>query len=192
MRILAIACVLLLASCASNRAFYDFDEEQSFDDYKQFTWIAGEKSLVVMGERQPSPLIADALRSATIFALEEKGFVFVDGGTQADFAVQITVGSRDGIDVREVNVVEFYGPHWRWGFDYFNVMTVERQETIQREYTEGMLAIDIFDVDDKRPVWHGAGSKRLSREELRGQSVESSRAAVQTILANFPPPAPAS
>ena len=94
------------------------------------------------------------------------------------------------MEIRERDVVEFYGPHWRWGYDYYGVAYPRgfpRTEVTTRNYAEGSLAIDIFDVASKSPVWHGSASKRLTRSELRGQSEESTRSAVQTILAGFPP-----
>jgi len=58
-------------------------------------------------------------------------------------------------------------------------------------YPEGTLAIDIFDVARKSPVWHGAGDKTLSKSDLKGKSAlsdpEKIREGVTKILEDFPP-----
>ena len=56
-----------------------------------------------------------------------------------------------------------------------------------REYTEGMLAVDVFDVEERRPVWHGVATKRISESD-RDEIEATVKAAVDAILAGFPPP----
>ncbi len=169
--------------------FTDFDAEQSFDGYKSFAWI-GDDPMIVSGDIAPNPLVAKGLKNAVKETLQSKGFQFVDDASDADFVVAYTVGARDKIEVREREVIEYYSPTWRWGYQYVGVaypLGFPRTEVTTREYTEGSLAIDIFDTERKSPVWHGSASKRLSRSELRGNSAETTRSAVETILAGFPP-----
>jgi hypothetical protein len=54
-----------------------------------------------------------------------------------------------------------------------------------RQYREGTLAIDVFDVHDRRPVWHGWAQKELTRKEVE-QSAAPVHDAVQSVLAKFP------
>ena len=49
-----------------------------------------------------------------------------------------------------------------------------------------MLAIDIFDTADRRPVWHGVATKRISDAD-RKDAAATIRAAVDAILVGFPP-----
>ena len=51
-----------------------------------------------------------------------------------------------------------------------------------------MLAVDIFDVREKRPVWHGFAEKTISEKD-RKQVQETVQAAVDSIMPGFPPPA---
>ncbi len=180
----------LLTGCATNpKVFTDFDPSQTFDNYQSFTWIS-DNPMSVSGDRGPNPITAGRIRNGIQQALEAKGYKFVADKNTADFVVSFTVGARDKTTTHEREVVEFYGPHWRWGYDYFDVVRPRgftRTDVTTREYAEGSLAIDIFDVQRKSPVWHGSASKRLSRDELQGRSAESTRLAVQTILAGFPP-----
>ncbi len=181
---------LYISGCASTpQVFTDHDESQSFTDYKSFAWISDEP-MVVSGDRGPSPIVAKRLKDAINETLQSKGYRFVADRQDADFVVAFTVGARDRMEIREREVVDYYGPHWRWGYDYYGIVYprgFSRTEVTTRQYAEGSLAIDIFDRKRKSPVWHGSGSKRLSRAELRGESVGTTRGAVETILAGFPP-----
>lgn len=187
---LCFAVLTAVGGCASTpNVFTDFDSSHSFSGYSTFSWIS-EEPMMVSGDRGPTPIVASRLKSNIVEALEMKGFDFVDERDEADFVVGFTVGARDRLEIRERDVLEFYGPHWRWGYEYYGVVYPRgfpRTEVTTRNYSEGSLAIDIFDGASKSPVWHGSASKRLTRAEMRGQSEESTRMAVQTILAGFPP-----
>ncbi|MEL7537767.1 MAG: DUF4136 domain-containing protein [Pseudomonadota bacterium] len=189
-RFATCAAALVLAGCATGpEVFSDFDPEQSFTEYRTFAWI-GENPMTVAGDRGPNPLVAKRLQDTIQATLVEKGFQYVADPTDADFVVAFTVGARDLVEVREREYVDYYGPHWRWGYDYYGVRPARastRTEVSTHNYTEGTLAIDIFDTERKSPVWHGAASKRLTRDELQGRNTEAIRAGVSAILAEFPP-----
>lgn len=186
----AIVGFLILSGCAATPSvFTDFDRAQSFDNYRTFAWI-NDDPMTVVGDRGPNPLVAQRIAAAIRETLASKGYRFVTKREQADFAVSFTVGARDQLEIREREVVDFYGPHWRWGYDYFGVVrppSFPRTEVTTRQYVEGSLAIDIFDVQRKSPVWHGNASKRLTRAEREGTDSGDIGAAVATILAGFPP-----
>jgi hypothetical protein len=55
-----------------------------------------------------------------------------------------------------------------------------------RQYREGTLAIDVFDVHTRRPVWHGWAQKELTRKDVE-QSSASIHDAVESVLVKFPP-----
>ncbi len=182
--------VFALFACATTpRVFTDFDPQQDFTSYQTFAWISADP-ITVVGDQGPNALTARRLQNNVEQTLSSKGFKLTTK-SEADFVVSLSVGARDKIEVREVEVVDYYGSHWRWGYDYFGVVYhprgFTRTESVKREYAEGTLSIDIFDNKLKSPVWHASVSKRLSRAELRGNSAESTKLAVETMLANFPP-----
>lgn len=99
-----------------------------------------------------------------------------------------TIGSREEIKVdsypsMSAGYGRAYQGHWGWGGMYYGVGA----ETQVRQYTEGMLAVDVFDVKDRRPVWHGVATKRINDCE-RDNMDATIQAAVDAILAGFPPP----
>ena len=185
-----VSASLVLISCATTpRVFTDFDSQQDFSGYQTFSWISADP-ITVVGEQGPNALTAQRLKNNVEQAIAAKGFQLTDK-VDADFVVGISVGARDKIEVREVEVVDYFGPHWRWGYDYFGVVYhprgFTRTESIEREYAEGTLSIDIFDNKRKSPVWHASASKKLTRAELRGESAESTKLAVEEMLASYPP-----
>ncbi|MEM1175051.1 MAG: DUF4136 domain-containing protein [Pseudomonadota bacterium] len=186
-------CVFVLSGCAATpKVFTDYDPAQSFGEYQTFTWL-GADPMVVTGDRSVSPLAAKRLKTAIRTELTTRGFTFTDDADDADFAVAFTVGARERMDVREREVLDYYGPHWRWGYSYYYGIVrppvTVRTEVDVRDYVEGSLAIDIFDVGRKSPVWHADATKRLSRADLREKSAENIKRAVAVILEGFPPTA---
>lgn len=188
--LLGTSLVLLCSGCAMHQVHTDYDSSHSFADYKTFAWLV-DRPIVVEGSRMPSPISAKHITSEIERTLETKGFRQVAEPSDADFVVQFTVGTRDGLQIDETQVMAFYGSGWGWGYDYFGVVQPMGFPTTQvtyNEYTEGSLAIDVFDVAKKSPVWHGTASKRLSEHQLVGIDTEqSTREAVALILADFPP-----
>lgn len=179
---------LALAGCATTpRITTDFDAAQDFGAYSTFSW-ADESPMAVFGSRMIPPTIEPRIANAVRAELEAKGYRYVEDVTGADFAVSFTVGTRDGTDV--IETPDYFWSNrvnWRWGVGYFPVMTatpITRTEI--REYTEGTLAIDIYDVERRMPVWHGAARRNLTSAQLSGETGDIP-GAVQRILADFPP-----
>jgi len=192
LKTIGLLALIACGGCATTApVFTDHDPAQDFSGYKTFSWIS-EQPMIVSGERGPTPLDERRIMNSIQDELTKRGYRFVADRSSADFAVAFTVGARDKMSVRTHEVVDFYGPHWRWGYDYYGFPSAfdrphGRTEVTVRNYTEGNLAIDIFDVARKSPVWHGSAKKRLSRKELSGDSAVSIQTAVATILAGYPP-----
>jgi hypothetical protein len=71
----------------------------------------------------------------------------------------------------------YYG--W-WGRPYWG------RDVDVRQYREGTLSIDVFDVRTHRPVWHGWAKKELSQSDIDRSDV-AIRSAVESVLQMFPP-----
>lgn len=191
MRTLMIAIAtssLMLAGCASTgRISVDYDQSQNFSEYQTFAW-AGERPMTVIGDRYVSPMVQTQIADAIKSDLTAKGYRYTEQLNSADFAVSFTVGTRDGTDL--IQVPDYFAQtrsRWAWGNVYWpgpGFPTLNRTEV--REYTEGTLAIDIYDVAKRAPVWHSAGTRNLTRAELRGEANNSSEA-ITAILSGFPP-----
>lgn len=184
-----LAVLLLSTGCASGfKARHDHDPTADFGSYKTFAWISEHPMTVGPTSTISSPMLEPRIMSAVEAELKRKGYSRVGTPETADFVLAFTIGSRDQIKVDSYptmagGVGYAYPRHWGvWGGAYYGYGT----ETKVRQYTEGMLAIDIFDSAERRPVWHGVASKSISASDRENAS-ETIRAAVEAILAGFPP-----
>jgi hypothetical protein len=155
------------------RATTDFDETVDFSEFQTFSWI------------NPNPLIERRLMSNTRDLLTTRGLRFVEDPGEADLVVAFTIGSRDGIRIdsfptRSIRARPSGTRRSAWR-GYWMGSTVTT-----RQYTEGQLALDIFDVAEARPVWHGTTGRQLTRAEREAPD-ELVREALEAILAEFPP-----
>lgn len=184
----AAVSLAFLAGCASTfQASYDHDSANDFSKYQSFAWISKNPMKVGNNVGPVNPLLEPRIMSALENALVAKGYEYVIQPEAADFVLSFTVGSREEISVSSYPSMSAgysvaYPRQWGWGGAYYGVGT----ETRVREYTEGMLAVDIFDVEERRPVWHGVATKRISESD-REEIEATVKAAVDAILAGFPP-----
>lgn len=174
MRLLLLG-VLALAACTETkpRVAIDYDKSTQFASFHSFTVLVRPHPSM-----NSSPLVEQRTYDAIRQGLSAKGFRFVSDLDEADLAVDFSVGAQDRLDVQSYPS-NFAGPWgagpWGWG----NQVDV-------RQYQEGTLAIDMFDVRSRKAVWHGSAKKELSLSELE-HSEEPVRKAVNDVLAGFPP-----
>ena len=186
-RFAAVVATAIIGGCATGfEATYDHDPANDFAAYKTFAWVSEHPMKVGSLERIPSPLLESQIMVTVESVLGASGYKLVPDADSADFALSFTIGSRDEIKVDSYpSMSAGYGYPGRWGAwggAYYGYGT----ETTVRQYTEGMLAIDVFDVEERRPVWHGVASKTISDSD-RKDSGATIQAAVDAILAGFPP-----
>ena len=181
--LLAIAS-MILAACSSNPPVVDYDSSIAFSEYRQYAFISDSPLILGAGAEGASPLLEGRLINATDQVLQAKGFNKVDDPESADFVIAFTVGARDKIQATsypEPYRPYYYGPRG-WGAPYYG----GGSNVDVREYTEGRLAIDIYDVDGHKPAWHGTATKRIT-DSVRRNPDESVTEAVTAILSSFPP-----
>ena len=183
-----LAAVMFLSACATGfEAIYDHDSTKDFSGYRSYAWISEHPMKIGATERIPSPLLEPRIMASVENTLNAKGYTKVIDSRSADFVLAFTVGSREEIRVDQYSTMSRPGygyGHWGWGGAYYG--GPYGTETIVRQYTRGMLAIDIFDVEERRPVWHGVAEKKISeadREDAEG----TVNAAVNSLLVGFPP-----
>jgi len=162
---LAVATAALLAGCASGfEATYDSDPAQDFSGYKTFSWVSEHPMKVGTTARIPNPMLEHRIMATVESALGTKGFRLIPDVESADFALSFTIGSREEIKVDSYPTMS--GGYVGHGYPG--------------------LALDVFDVAEHRPVWHGVASKRISDSD-RKDAGATVKAAVDAILAGFPP-----
>jgi hypothetical protein len=194
------ACLIIMAlvsmgltACASTfEATYDSDPAQDFSVYKTFGWISENPMILGSTDRVPNPLLQPQIMRALEAGLATKGYTRVDDVEAADFAVSFTVGSRE--EVRVDSYPSTYGgygmggyPAWGGSYYGYGMGVGMATETRVRQTTKGMLGLDIFDVEGRKPVFHSVATKTISDSD-RKQMGETVQAAVDAVLAAFPPP----
>jgi hypothetical protein len=170
---------VLAASCDTMRAGSDYYPSVDFSGYRTYVWMADSPLIRSDSTRvEVSPVTVRRIREAIENELATMGFELASEREQADFAVSFTVGARDMIRLEDYP--PYYRGRWRWHPPYYwpNV-DIDM-------YTEGMLAIDIFDNETREPVWHGWARKTIISRDVAnpGPAID---AAVEAILSRFPP-----
>lgn len=162
------ALIILVAGCATNAAKVNFDKNTDIDtvNYKTFAWLTEAKILVPPTD--VNPVMKERIDKSIEQAFIAKGYQLIQDPEKADFAISYTVGSREKIKVNSYPAT--YNTGFGWGGGYYGGygypggmgMTTE---TTVRQYTEGKLAIDIYDVKSHQPVWHGWATKRITSSD---------------------------
>lgn len=182
-RIAALCTALLLSACGSTPPVVDFDSSVDFGSYQTYAFISEHPLMRASDSNVTSPLLEGRLMRITDENLQAKGFRKIADPEAADFAIGFTVGARDKVKVN--SYPEPYRPNyggWGWGAPYYGgASNVDVQQ-----YTEGQLAVDIYDVAGHRPAWHGVATKRIT-DSMRRNPDETLTEIVNDILMEFPP-----
>jgi hypothetical protein len=180
-----LSAAILLSACAAPgfKATHDYDGSIDFSKYQTFAWISKNPMKLGTTAVPVSAMLEPRIMSSLERALVAKGYRFAKQPNTADFVLSFTVGSREEIRVDSYpSMGPAYGGRWGWGGSYYGYGT----ETTVRQYTKGMLAVDIFSVRQRRPVWHSVASKKISEDD-RDNASTTIDAAVAAIIAGFPP-----
>jgi hypothetical protein len=175
-----------LGACASGfQATYDSDPSHDFSVYQTYAWISENPMITGPTNRVPNPLLEPKIMAAIESGLTAKGYSKVDNPDAADFVLSFTIGSREEIKVNSYPATYAgygYRGAWGWGGPYYGMAT----ETQVRQYQKGMLALDVFDVKEHRPVFHAVAEKSITDSD-RKKLDETVQAAVNAVLQGFPP-----
>ncbi len=182
-----IAGLLLVTACASSPDIYvDQDPKQDFSQYKSYAW-AKNPPMATDGTYKISPFAEQHISAAIQQSLAAKGYRYTENLSSADFAVAYTLGARDKIET-EAMPDPFYGSYggWGWGYPYYP-MGPAYMEPQYSTYTttQGTLAIDVYDVSRKQPVWHGVAQKNISQKELT-EGAKDIQPVVDSVFEKFP------
>ena len=164
--------VLAVAACSTTHVSSDYDHGAQFSSFHSFTMIARAHATA------KNPLAVQRTYDAIKAELTRKGFAYAEDAAQADFAVDFTIGAADRLDVHSTPAGAYGGPWLSAGWWGNNVDV--------RQYQEGTLSIDVFDMRARRAIWHGTGKKELSPSDLEHTQTLIGEA-VAAVLADFPP-----
>ncbi len=184
-KLLIIAVLLaFMAGCATNSAKVNFDQNTEIDtkNYKTFAWLT--KGKIMAPAIDFNPVMKERVDDSIEQAFIAKGYQLIEDPEQADFTISYTVGNRDKIKVNSYPATYNSGFGWGRGYygarGYYGSMSMGT-ETSVRQYTEGKLAIDVYDVKTRQPVWHGWATKRLTSEDKQSPSASLNGTVIQVV-----------
>ena len=188
--VLTLSLALFVTGCGpSIKAQYDSDPQAEFSAFKTWAWISDNPMVLSKSSgRAINPLWENRIKDEINAGLKRKGYSQIGDRDRADFTVSFSLGSRDGVSAQSYPTT--YGTVGRgWGGGRYYGAGVSTQTEV-RSYTEGTLAIDVFDVGSKQPVWHGWASKKIYSENSPDEQRQNMQLAISEILSNFPQPPP--
>jgi hypothetical protein len=163
-RLLAPLLLASLAACSGLSTSFDYDTKYDFGGRERYAWIEGEGSSLTMTR----------IHAAVTDVLVGRGYEEVDEGEQLVFTA--AVSSQDRVQVADYGYSYGY-----WGAPY------GPRDVRVYEYQEGTLVLDVFDATSKQLVWRGIASKVVDDAWSPERREEEVRAAVEALLAKFPP-----
>ncbi len=179
-----LSTLLVLAACSSSpsiRSDFDYNHEIDFTQYRTYAFISDHPMAVSQAQGAVSPLLEGRIMESIRIAMNAKGYNEVKDAESADVAIGFTIGTRDQIKV-DSYPASYSAGFARRGYYYGYGMGTE---TYVRQYTEGQLAIDVFDVRSHTPAFHGIASKRISESDRKDQQPVLNAVAAQALAA-FP------
>lgn len=176
-------CALILTACSSSpsiRSSHDFNPSISFSGFRTYAFISEHPMIVGQTGAAVSPMLEGRLMEAVRVAMNAKGYSESRNPEAADVAISFSVGARD--QIRVDSYPASYRAGWGARGSYYGYGY--NTETRVRQYTEGQLAVDVFDVKSRNPAFHGTASRKLSSDGPLDQSEINEVAAA--ALAPFP------
>jgi hypothetical protein len=174
---LTVIAAALLSGCTGMSVNSDYDDSRDFSSYRTFSFISDHPLL--MSQTAPvNPLFEGRVMTAIRDTLTAQGMRYVDDRKNADVVVSFTLGARDKIQVTSYPTA--YRGAWGWGGSYHH------ENVDVRNYTQGTLAIDLFDVKKKSPVWHGWAVKTITSADYKNPTSTINNV-IEAILAKYPP-----
>jgi hypothetical protein len=133
------------------------------------------------------PLTEARIMTAIEQALTARGYAKAGDPEAADFAISFTLGARDKVWVDSYPEPYRVGyGNWGggWGGGYYG----DGQSVNTSSYTEGILSVDLYDVKEHRPVWHGRATKKITTALMDNPGpVTNINEVVLAIMSRFPP-----
>jgi hypothetical protein len=157
---LAVALVgaIALTGCASTpKVSSDATGRVTFTAYRTFALVNPE---------QPSgmdPVTYERIRQNVENAVAAKGYAKAVSANLGELSVILTFDARERLNFH------------RWGPAAFDVHV--------HQYTEGKLAVDVFDARTRQSLWHGQATQTIDPDKPDPAAIN---AAVASVMATFP------
>ena len=180
--------LILVTGCATTvKPIVDHDPNADFVQYGSFAFISNHPMIPSETSGPVSPLTEERIMNSISRDLKDRGFTLESDGEEANFAISFTLGPRDKMQIDTYPEPYRAGyENWGWGGGYYGYAPGYGEQVDVSAYTEDALSIDVYDVSEHRPIWHGVAAKELTDTDLQdpGPVVDE---IVTAILSGFPP-----
>lgn len=177
-----VALFTLVVGCTSTyQAKVDFDRNENIQiaHYKTFAWL--NEGRMLSAPADINPVMKVRIDQAIEASFIAKGYQLIEEADNADFTISYTLGNRDKVKVD--TFPSAYRLGFGWGRGYYGGIGVGH-ETHVRNYSEGKLAIDVFDVKTKQPVFHGWAVKRIASKDAENPG-KAIKPVVDQVISQF-------
>jgi len=179
--VIFLTVLAIFIGCSGIEVSQDFDVTADFSNLKTFDWyLAKQKKTGDL--RVDNPLLDSRIRKAVNRSLGQKGFQRIFQGTP-DFYVGYKYGIFTRIGSERVRTGIGFGFGGSGSFGGIGIGT----GSDVRGYDEGMLVIDITDTKNKKLLWRGTGTRRVSRHSDPKKITKEVNENIEKILSQFPP-----
>lgn len=179
-----LGTVLALSACSSTpRVRHDADARVDMTNYHTYVWEQVTDDSGAGGPAFKNPLNQKRLRAAVEANLARHGLQPAAEGATPDSYVTVAMGTRQAVEAdRPVRL----GLGWGWGGWRSGMMgSVNWSTDGMYNYTEGRIAVDLYDARSRDPIWHAAVEQDLSY--LTGRDAEARiNAVVDAMFTRFP------
>ena len=189
MRLIALLfAVALLIGCSAPAPLIDYDSSYDFSKDRTFAFLSDHPLIRGEGATGGSSMMEGRLMQITENILAARGLTRISDPEKADLAIGFTLGARDKIQVNSYPQT-YHSGYGRWGYGgrgYYGGGHYGASTVNVRQYTEGTLAVDIYDTTGHRPVWHGRATRKITKK-MQENPGETLREILGGIFATFPP-----
>jgi hypothetical protein len=177
--LLVPVALLALASCGGGiDTNADWDPTADFGSYETYAWVAGAQTSGF------GDLIDGRIKSAIERNLQARGLRPATRGADADLGVGFQVTSKDETTFQTVNTGWPGGYYGGYGYGGWGGGS---STTYASTYTKGSLVIGLFDLDSKKMVWQGVGTRTLEDNRSPDERTKMIDEGVAKIMESFPP-----
>lgn len=178
------AALIFTAGCASIRPDIDYNPEQDFRQYHNYSWLVTNKDSI---DKLINDLANERIVNAIENGLASRGYHKLSTDAEADFVVAYHLSVEKKFDINTVHTDMGYSP---WGPSYgyrYGFGGVSQSNTTVREYKAGTLIIDIINKSDNKLAWRGTAQSRLKKNISPQERTQKINDVVNAILDEFPP-----
>lgn len=170
---------LAFTACTSIKVTSDYDPGASFEGLDTYAWLPREQPRT--GDpRLDNTLVAGRVRRAVDAAFAEKGIRLVSEMPAFMVAYNVALDKKIRVDTIHTG----YG-HGRYGYGWHGGYIAT--DTRVTEYEVGTVLLDILEPKTRNLLWRGSASAKVTESATPEQREQRINAAVERMLAKFPP-----